>query len=147
MIESIIQDKAYQQLAKSQVKTLIEYLLSNDYEFSITANIKAIKFEPQLPSSILDRLAPFSLFVLANYTFSTIKIDDEYLSFEAGFGAENFGSLVQIPLLAVFQIIVEESILYINSTATLEKFFEKQNLKEKSLNVFKNNPNNRNLIK
>lgn len=147
MIENIIQDKAYQKLAKNQVKTLIEYLLENDFEFSITANIKAIKFEPQLPSSILDRLAPFSLFVLANYTFSTIKIDDEYLSFEAGFGAENFGSLVQIPLLAVFQIIVEESILYINSTATLEKFFEKQNLKEKSLNVFKNNPNNKNLIK
>jgi hypothetical protein len=147
MIDNIIQDKAYQALAKNQVKTLIEYLLENDFEFSITANIKAIKFEPELPSSILDRLAPFSLFVLANYTFSTIKIDDEYLSFEAGFGAENFGSLVQIPLLAVFQIIVEESILYINSTATLEKFFEKQNLKEKSLNVFKNNPNNKNLIK
>ena len=60
---------------------------------------------------------------------------------DEGFGNENFGSIVKIPLHAVFQIIVNESILYINSVATVEKF--NQNLKKNSFNVFKNNPNNK----
>jgi len=78
---------------------------------------------------------------LSNYTYTTIQVDDNYISFEAGFGNENFGSVVKIPLHAVFQIIVNESILYINSVATVEKF--NQNLKKNSFNVFKNNPNNK----
>ena len=110
-------------------------------EFSITANIEPITFTPELPSVIKNQLSKFSLFVLSNYTYTTIQIDDEYLSFEAGFGSENFGSVVKIPLHAVFQIVVGESIIYLNSVATVEKF--NKNLKKNSLNVFKNNPNNK----
>jgi hypothetical protein len=63
------------------------------------------------------------------------------MSFEAGFGNENFGSVVKIPLHAIFQIIVDESILYLNSVATVEKF--NQIKKRSSFDVFKNNPNNK----
>ena len=48
---------------------------------------------------------------------------------------------MKIPLHAVFQIVVGESIIYLNSVATVEKF--NKNLKKNSLNVFKNNPNNK----
>ena len=34
------------------------------------------------------------IFILSNYTYTTIQIDDEYMSFEAGFGNENFGEFV-----------------------------------------------------
>ena len=145
MINNIIENSDYKELVSGQVKETIEFLLEQDQEFSITANIDAIKFDPALPNRIFEQLSKFSLFVLSNYTYSTIKLDEEYIYFEAGFGSENFGSNVKIPLHSIFQIIVDESILFINSVATVDKF--NKDSRAKSLNVFKNNPNNKNLLK
>ena len=92
-------------------------------------------------NDIKNQLSKFSLFTLSNYTYTTIQVDDNYISFEAGFGNENFGSVVKIPLHAIFQIVVDESILYINSVATVEKF--NKDLKKNSFNIFKSNPNNK----
>lgn len=141
MINNIIENEEYKELVEKQIKENINFLLKMNQEFSITANIEPITFNPELPSVIKNQLSKFSLFLLSNYTYTTIQIDDEYLSFEAGFGSENFGSVVKIPLHAVFQIVVGESIIYLNSVATVEKF--NKNLKKNSLNVFKNNPNNK----
>jgi hypothetical protein len=115
--------------------------LEKNQEFSITANIEPITFTPELPTVIKSHMNKFSLFILSNYTYTTIQIDDEYMSFEAGFGNENFGSVVKLPLYAIFQIIVDESILYLNSVATVEKFNHIK--KRSSFDVFKNNPNNK----
>ena len=60
--------------------------------------------------------------------------------FEAGFGKDNFGSLVQIPFSSIFQIIKNDNIVFINISATLENI--NQNPKNNSMNIFKNNPNN-----
>lgn len=145
MINSIIENSDYKDLVSSQVKDTIDFLIAQNQEFAITANLDAVKFNPELPNSIFEKLSKFSLFVLSNYTFSTLKLDDDYLYFEAGFGKENFGSNVKIPLYSVFQIVVGESILFVNSVATVDKF--NKDSKEKSFNAFKNNPNNKNLIK
>lgn len=145
MINNIIENEDYKELICTQVKQTIDFLINQGQEFAITANIDSIKFEPQLPDGIFSQLSKFSLFVLSNYTYSTVKIDENYIYFEAGFGSENFGSTVKIPLYGIFQIIVDESILFINSVATVDKF--NKDPKAKSLNVFKNNPNNKNLLK
>jgi len=145
MVKDIIEDSQYKDLVSQQIKETMSFILDKNIEFAITANISGITFEPELPESIHSKLSKFSLFVLTNYTYSTVKIDEKTVSFEAGFGAEGFGSVVTIPLHCVFQIIVEESILYVNSVATVEKFNTTH--EKKSLNVFKNNPNNKNLIK
>jgi hypothetical protein len=141
MIKDIIENEEYKNLVESQIKENILFLLDKNQEFSITANIEPISFTPELPTVIKNQMNKFSLFVLSNYTYTTIKIDNGFLSFEAGFGNENFGSIVKIPLYAIFQIVVDESILYINSVATVEKF--NKDLKKNSFNVFKNNPNNK----
>ena len=141
MITDIIENEEYKNLVCKQIRETIDFLLDNNQEFSITANIDGITFTPELPSSIKDQLAKFSLFVLSNYTFTTVEIDDAFISFEAGYGSENFGSVAKIPLHSVFQIVVDESILYINSVATVDKF--NKNQEENSMNVFKNNPNNK----
>lgn len=145
MINNIIEKEEYRDLVSSQIKDTINYLLKQDQEFAITANIEGIKFEPELPSATLNQLSKFSLFILSNYTYSTIKLDENNLYFEAGFGNENFGSTVKVPFFAIFQIVVEESILFVNSVATVDKFTK--DAKVKSLNVFKNNPNNKDLLK
>lgn len=141
MIKDIIENEEYKNLVESQIKENILFLLDKNQEFSITANIEPISFTPELPTVIKNQMNKFSLFVLSNYTYTTIKIDSRFLSFEAGFGNENFGSIVKIPLYAIFQIVVDESILYINSVATVEKF--NKDLKKNSFNIFKNNPNNK----
>ncbi len=141
MIKDIIENNEYKELVERQIKENILFLLHKNQEFSITANLEPISFTPELPKVIKDQMHKFSLFILSNYTYTTVQVDDEYLSFEAGFGNENFGCVVKIPLHAVFQIVVDESILYINSVATVDKF--NRNLKKNSFNVFKNNPNNK----
>jgi len=141
MISDIIEDIEYKKLVEMQIKETIIFLLNKNQEFSITANIESATFTPELPDSIKKQMNKFSLFILSNYTYSTVQVNDNYLSFEAGFGSENFGSVVKIPLHSVFQIVVDESILYINSVATVEKF--NKDLKKNSFNVFKNNPNNK----
>ncbi|BAK69996.1 hypothetical protein [Aliarcobacter butzleri] len=141
MIKDIIENPNYKELIEKQIQDIIVFLLDNNQEFSITANITPISFNPTLPEEIKSQLHKFSLFVLSNYTYTTIEINEEFLSFEAGFGNENFGSVVKIPLHAIFQIIVEDSILYLNSIATVEKF--NRNLEKNSFNIFKNNPNNK----
>lgn len=145
MINNIIENVKYKDLVSKQVKDTISFLLEQNQEFAITANIGAIKFDPELPSTTFEQLSKFSLFVLKNYTYTTIKLDDNHFSFEAGFGSENFGSVVEIPYHSVFQIVLDESILFVNSVATVDKF--NKDTREKSLNAFKNNPNNKNLIK
>ena len=122
MIRDIIENDNYKILVEKQIKENILFLLEKNQEFSITANIEPITFNPELPKVIKDQMHKFSLFILSNYTYTTIQVDDEFLSFEAGFGNENFGSVVKIPLHSIFQIIVDESILYINSVATVDKF-------------------------
>ncbi|MDD2888367.1 MAG: hypothetical protein PHY66_11220 [Aliarcobacter sp.] len=141
MIKDIIENDDYKSLVENQIKENILFLLKKNQEFSITANIEPITFNPELPKVIKDQMHKFSLFVLSNYTYTTVEINDGYLSFEAGFGNENFGSVVKIPLHAVFQIIVDESILYINSVATVDKF--NKDFAKNSFNIFRNNPNNK----
>ncbi|MCT7597816.1 hypothetical protein [Aliarcobacter butzleri] len=141
MIKDIIENPNYKELIEKQIQDIIVFLLDNNQEFSITANVTPISFNPALPEEIKSQLHKFSLFVLSNYTYTTIEINEEFLSFEAGFGNENFGSVVKIPLHAIFQIIVDDSILYLNSIATVEKF--NRNLEKNSFDIFKNNPNNK----
>ena len=141
MIRNIIEDEEYKNLIEDQIKQTVFFLLEKNQEFSITANIEPVTFTPELPSVIRNQMHKFSLFTLSNYTYTTVQINDDYMSFEAGFGNENFGSVVKIPLHAIFQIVVDESILYINSVATVEKF--NKDLKKNSFNIFKSNPNNK----
>ena len=141
MINDIIEDIDYKKLVEAQIKENVTFLLNKNQEFSITANIESATFTPELPKVIKESMHKFSLFILSNYTYSTVQINDTHISFEAGFGNENFGSVVKIPLHSIFQIIVDESILYINSVATVDKL--KKDLKKNSYDLFKNNPNNK----
>lgn len=145
MVSNILEDIGFKDLISSQVKSTLEFLLQKDQEFSVTVNIQATTFDPELPKAIKDQLQNFSLFTLTNYTYTTIKVTDEFMSFEAGFGAENFGSVVKVPLHSVFQIVIDESILFLNPVATVDKFNKANTDEDKrdSMSVFKSNPNNK----
>ncbi len=123
MIQSIITNKKYKELTSKQVKELLGFLQEREEEFALTANLDGITFTPEIPKTIKRHFTKFTLFALANYTLESLELHDGYITFEAGFGEENFGSVCKIPYYAIFQLSVDNSILYINPTATVDKYF------------------------
>lgn len=150
MIFNIVEDITYRDMLEGQIFEVIEYLINKNEEFSITANINGVDFEPAMPDSISKNFSHFTLFTLSNYTYESIILTEKTITFEAGFGSENFGSHVTIPLYAIFQIVIEESILFLNPTATVEKYFEEDEVEEeqvsRSMNAFTMNKKNKDLL-
>jgi len=153
MINNILEDVNYKEMVEEHIYEVIEYLINNDQEFSITVNIEGVSFNPEMPKSISKSFSKFTVFALANYTYESIILTEDNISFEAGFGSENFGSVVTVPLHAVFQIVVADSILFLNPTATVDKFFKKSKEvddtlthEERSRNAFSMNKKNKNLL-
>ena len=141
MLYNIIQSDDYKQLTSKQIKELIVFLKNNDEEFNISVNIDGVKFNPEIPQSIKSKFTQFTIFALANFTFESLKVERDSISFEAGFGEENFGSICTIPYYAIFQVSVDNSILFINPTATVEKYFtpeiDEDEQAKRSFNAFK----------
>ena len=154
MIIDIVEDENYKDMVEGQIFELCKYLIENNEEFTITANIKVIEFSPEIPESISKSFQQFTMFSLMNYTFTSIELTETHISFEAGFGAENFGSVANIPLFAIFQVIIDESILFLNPVATVNKFLDQKeneekdsaNQLERSMNAFIMNKKNKDLL-
>ena len=136
----LLQNKEYQDLTIKHSRELLFFMQKNHDNFNITANILGIKFTPELPESIYNKFGQFVLFTLSNYTLESLKIEDDYITFEAGFGVENFGSTCKIAIESIFQISIENSILFLNPNATMEKEFFKSLSEEeqmkRSMNAF-----------
>ncbi len=146
MAQRILGDSEFSQLMKIHIAEIIEYLIGRGQFFSILTNIAHVTFEPPLPKEIRSHFKPITLFVIAEYTFESCHTDGEYLYFEAGFGQENIGSVVTLPLTSIVQIIIDETPIFIN--LALEQMQEnKEESIKKSTNIFLSNPQNKDLIK
>ena len=138
MINELFNKKTYQEISSRQVKELIEYLSKDTNQFSLTVKLKHIEFNPKLPSQIYDTMQDFTMFTLANFTLSSLKINKNTIEFETGFGASNFGSVCTMPFYSIFQVSLDQSILFINPIATSDiKYDEIENQKQRSMNAFK----------
>ena len=151
MLENIIEDKEFALLMQKNIQELIIHFFEKEQNFGILCKIEEASFEPNLPDSIESEFRPLTLFFLAGYTFETARIEDGFLVFEAGFGSENFGSVVTVPLLSIMQIIVDETPLFINLSIYREKSVMKKELDEggveNSMASFLSNPENSKFIK
>ena len=112
-----LESSEYKELMKEHIYATVEYMFAENQEFGIACETSNVSFDPNLPDKLRKSLPEVTLFMLANYSFETANIDTEYISFEAGFGVDNFGALVHIPLLAVKQIFVDEYPILINVAA------------------------------
>jgi hypothetical protein len=147
--EFIIDDK-YVDVCENSARDLISTLLESNDVFSILVRLEEVEFNPQVPQSIQANFSPLTLFVLAGYTLESAFInEDDLLIFEAGFGADDFGSVVSLPLNAVVQVLIEETPVFINMTTPIKKkkAKEKDDGIQASMNVFLNNPENEKHIK
>lgn len=141
-----LESLAYKELMKEHIYATVEYLFEKDQEFGVACETVNVSFEPNLPTELRASLPEVTLFMLANYSFETANIDTGYISFEAGFGAENFGALVHIPLLAIKQIFVDEYPILIN-IADLNENIEEEKEPIDSMAALLNNPENAKLLK
>ena len=131
---------------KNHILATIEYLFDANQEFGVACEISLVSFSPDLPSELYESLPEITLFMLANYSFETASVDQDYLSFEAGFGPNNFGALVQIPLLAIKQLFVDEYPILINVITSNE--IQEEEIEEiDSMSALLNNPENAKLFK
>lgn len=151
MLEKIIHDKDFTQLMKKNIQDLIILLFEKEQNFGILCKIEEITFYPELPDDIKSEFRPLTLFFLAGYTFETAKIEDDMLVFEAGFGSDNFGSVVSVPLLSIIQVIIDETPIMINLAVENKEEKKSEKIDKKgvknSMESFLSNPENSKFLK
>jgi len=153
VLESLIEDRDFAKLMKKSMQEIIILLFEKEQNFGILCKIEDVSFHPELPNDMYAEFRPLTLFFLAGYTFETAHIEDGMLIFEAGFGSENFGSVVSVPLLSILQIIVDETPVFINVAVEKEpqevplvKEVDEKGVKN-SMASFLSNPENAKFIK
>ncbi|BCD60773.1 MULTISPECIES: hypothetical protein [unclassified Nitratiruptor] len=143
MLYDLLQDEEFSVILKNHAIDIIQYLFEKNQEFGVLVDLKRVTFEPMLPEDIYKNLPEFTLFLLMNYTYESAYLENGQLTFEAGFGPQNFGSKVTVPVEAIIQIIVDETPIFVNLTASIAK-------KEKpksSMEALLSNPENRRFLK
>ena len=141
-----LETSKYKELMKEHILATIEYMFDSNQEFGIACEIEAVHFNPELPEDLKSSLPEVTLFMLANYSFESASVDLHAISFEAGFGTENFGAVVTIPLLAIKQLFVAEYPVLINIASPKNDIQEEKNPID-SMSALLNNPENAKLLK
>ena len=139
---------------KKHIVEILSHLFDENQNFGILCKIETLSFEPELPSEITTEFRPMTLFFLAGYTFESARIDNEFLVFEAGFGPDNLGSVVHVPLLGIMQIIIDETPIFVNLASPVETNETKAKNNEEGVSGEKNsmeallaNPENKKFLK
>ncbi|GAA7172777.1 hypothetical protein ID0408_06800 [Helicobacter pylori] len=103
----------------------LQFLSKNHLSFNLLCERDAIDFSPKLPKEIHEKFGSLVLFVLAGYTLESLIIDAQSVQFEAGFGLNNIGSVVQVELPGIIQILIKEkneNVVLFNRCDSLELF-------------------------
>ncbi|MEJ2500020.1 MAG: hypothetical protein P8Y65_02615 [Campylobacterales bacterium] len=151
MLINILNDEKFVDMMQRHIEELMLYLFEHDQNFGILCKIEHLSFEPALPEHITKEFRPMTLFYLAGYTYDSARIDGDRLIFEAGFGAENIGSFVTVPLPSIMQIIIDETPIFINhavyKTEREPEEEESDGGIENSMAAFLSNPENEKFLK
>ena len=154
MTIELLQTPQYRVLIQKHIFESIKYLFEKNQEFALACEMKYLTFTPELPTDIKASFDETVLFILSGFTFESAQIDEAYFSFEAGFGSDNFGSTVSLPLLAIKQIFVGESPIVINLANPVMENEKKKEVsasqkasKKSSMEALLNNPENKKLLK
>ncbi len=107
----------------------LQFLSKNHLSFNLLCERDAIDFSPKLPKEIHEKFGTLVLFVLAGYTLESLMIDTQSVQFEAGFGPNNIGSVVQVKLPGIIQILIKEkneNAVLFNRCNSLEVFHKEE---------------------
>jgi len=142
----LFENANYKQITQHYISDTLAILFEQNMHFSIICDVKYLEFEPQLPHEIYEQFGSNVLFSLSGYTYDSAKIDEGYFVFEAGFGKDNFGAVVAMPLLAIKQLIVDETPILINITTPQHEHKRDEEGINNSMTMLLNNPENQKLL-
>ncbi len=123
MLEKLIDNGVFCEKMYDSTRDILSFMLDNGVEFGVICSTDEVAFEPQLPEEIRKNIKPIALFVLSNYSFESAYLSEDAstLFFEAGFGPDNYASLVGIDVGNIIQIVVEDTPVFINVCAGKQK--------------------------
>lgn len=146
MLEEFLKDSEFASMMHRNIYNLLNLLMQKNTQFDILVSTKFVNFSPELPQEIKSNFNPsIILFSLAGYSLSSVEISKDEIKFEAGFGPDNFASVVNIPIGAIIRISIDENPILINF-ATFSPSDSKTK-QERSKQIFLNNPKNRDIFK
>ena len=150
MTINLFQTPEYRELISKHISQSIEYLFNKEQEFAIACEVKYIEFIPVLPKEIQETFKDTVLFIISGYTFESAGMDEEYFTFEAGFGDDNFSSTVSVPLLAIKQVFVGDHPIVLNLAVPTSKEERTSTVKKtsnkSSMEALLKNPENKKLL-
>ncbi|MDR1007311.1 MAG: hypothetical protein LBL65_01945 [Campylobacteraceae bacterium] len=149
-LHDFLEEQEFVETIQGALLKILSLLFKKEIPFSVLANIKRVTFNPLLPETITKQFQPATLFVLEGYTLSSAKIEDGILSFEAGFGENNTGSIVSMPIGAILHLSIDNTPLFLNMSvdnAPTPAKESKNDKSKRSLEAFLNNPENEKLFK
>jgi hypothetical protein len=144
MIINLLQTPEYKALISEHIENTIEFMFAKNQEFAIACEIEFLTFNPELPSSIKDTFSDTVVFIVSGYTFETAKLEDGIFYFEAGFGDNNFGSTLSVPILAIKHLYLGDHPIVLNLAQHENK---PKTSKKNSMEALLNNPENKKLLK
>lgn len=148
MTINLFQTPEYKALMVEHISKTIGYLFDKNQDFGVACQVKHLDFNPELPQELKESFNDTVLFILSGYTLGSATLEDKHFSFEAGFGPENFGSTVTVPLLAIKQVLVGEHPIVLNLAEHEEKPISQVSTSSKnSMEALLNNPENKKLLK
>lgn len=154
MLYDVLKDKSFTNLMQKHIIEILTNLFDQNQNFGILCKIETLSFDPALPEDITAEFRPMTLFFLAGYTFESARIENNGVVFEAGFGPDNLGSVVTVPLLGIMQIIIDETPIFVNLASPEETQETKvqnnqmENSGQKSsMSALLSNPENKKFLK
>ena len=154
MLYDVLKNRSYASLMQKHIIEILSHLFDQNQNFGILCKIETLSFEPTLPDDITSEFRPMTLFFLAGYTFESARIGKDTITFEAGFGTDNLGSVITVPLLGILQIIIDETPIFVNLASPKEAEETKaknnptQNSAQKSsMEALLANPENKKFLK
>lgn len=146
MLEEFLKDSKFASMMHRNIYDLLNLLIQKDIQFDILVSTKFVNFSPELPQEIKANFNPsVILFSLAGYSLSSVEISKDEIKFEAGFGPDNFASLVSVPIGAIIRISIDENPILINFATYSPS--DSKTKQERSKQIFLNNPKNRDIFK
>ena len=152
MVTNLLYDEKFSYLMEQNATEIIKYMFDKNTEFGVVCDTVGVSFEPELPKDIMKNIKQIALFVVSGYSFESAYLSDENtLYFEAGFGPNNFGSTVGIPVEKIAQIVVEETPIFINISAGQKRKVTPQKdsveSENRSMERLLSNPENKKFLK
>lgn len=146
MLEELLKDREFGAMMHRNIYDLLSFLMQKDSQFDILVGTKFVKFSPELPDEIKSNFNPsVILFSLAGYTLSSVELSRDEIKFEAGFGEDDFASVVSVPIGAIIRVSIDDNPVLINFAKYSQS--DSKTKQERSKQIFLNNPKNRDIFK